>query len=109
MTVCFYKLTKNNSSKVVCYFRLTAVLLIISLFSAILFEVIHIGHEDHCHEEECPVCFALQIIHYTNKISFIVPAITVGFIVFCFINIFVFSDLLLVPATLVSQKIKLVI
>jgi len=88
-------------------FRFAALLLLLAIFSALIFEAFHAAHEEHCHEEDCPICLVLQILHNTNKISDTAPTMSDGFIYFCYINIIICSALLLVPATLVSQKIKL--
>ena len=99
---------KNNPKRPL-KFCLTAILIFLSLFTAILFETNHKGHETNCHEENCPICFLLQIIHNTNKQTAPIQLISVEFSAFNYINLFVISALLLAPATLVKQKIKLVI
>ena len=99
---------KNNSQRSLLL-GITAIFISLSLFTAILFETNHKGHEAHCHEDNCPVCFLLQIIHNTNKQTAPIQLISVKFSAFYYINLFVISALLLVPATLVKQKIKLVI
>ena len=48
-------------------FRIFASVLILSLFTLITFEAIHNGHEQHCQEENCPVCLVLQIIKNNPK------------------------------------------
>ena len=87
----------------------TAALFIISLFAVITFEAFHTGHEEHCHKEDCPVCLVLQIIHTTQKISPKVAPTSAEFISIFYINVLILSALLLAPATLVKQKVKLVI
>lgn len=99
----------KNNSKHTRQLCLTAILIFLSLFAAILFDANHKGHEAHCHEENCPICFVLQIIHNTNKQTAPIQLISVEFSAFNYINLFVISALLLAPATLVKQKIKLVI
>lgn len=89
--------------------KIIALLLTFSLFALISFEAFHTGHEEHCHEEDCPVCLILQIIHNTNKIGQSTSTVSVEFITFYYINILILSALLLAPATLVKQKVKLVI
>ncbi len=88
---------------------LLASLLIISLFAALTFEAFHAGHEEVCHDEDCTICLVLQIIHSTNKIGKSSGLVTSEFISFFYTNILILSALLLAPATLVRQKVKLVI
>ena len=90
-------------------FRLAALLTALSLFAVLTFESLHAGHEEHCHEENCPICLVLQIIHNTNKITNTAALTSIEFSLFNYINLFILSALLLAPATLVKQKIKLVI
>ena len=89
--------------------KIIALLLTFSLFALISFEAFHTGHEEHCHEEDCSVCLILQIIHNTNKIGQSTSTVSAEFITFYYINILILSALLLAPATLVKQKVKLVI
>ncbi len=91
------------------FFRFAALLTALSLFAVIFFETLHAGHEEDCHEEDCPICLVLQIIHNTNKISHTAPQTSVEFSAFNYINLFILSALFLAPATLVKQKVKLVI
>ena len=102
------KVMKNNSKRthLLC---LTAILISFSLFTTILFESNHKGHEEHCQEENCPVCFVLQIIHNTKDFLDNAPIASVETLSFIYINFLVISALLLAPATLVKQKVKLVI
>lgn len=86
-----------------------AVCLIIALFSVLAFEALHSGHEADCHEEDCPVCLVLQIIRANKKTSPAAHAEVAEFISFFYINVIILSALLFVPATLVKQKVKLVI
>ena len=88
---------------------LFASLLVLSLFAALTFEALHAGHEESCHEQDCPVCLILQIIHNTNKIGKKADIVPAEFISFHYINILILSALLFAPATLVKQKVKLVI
>ena len=90
-------------------FSLTAILLAFSIFTVINFETSHCGHEAICHEEDCPVCLVLQIIHSTKKINQNTVQTSVEFLVFTYLNVLILSALLLVPSTLVKQKVKLVI
>ena len=98
-----------NNKKIFSIFRLAAFLTALSLFAVLTFEALHAGHEEHCHEEDCPVCLVLQVIHNTNKLTGTTPLTSVEFSTFSYINIFIISALLLAPATLVKQKVKLVI
>lgn len=41
---------------------ITAPILIFSLFVVLSFESLHAGHEEHCHEENCPVCLVVTTI-----------------------------------------------
>ena len=88
---------------------LLASLLIFSLFAALTFEAFHTGHEEHCHEENCAICLVLQIIHGTEKINQDTASASVEFNSVFYINILILSALLLAPATLVKQKVKLII
>ena len=99
----------KNNPKRPRKFCLTAILIFLSLFTAILFETNHKGHETNCHEENCPICLVLQIIQNTKKIFDNEPNTSVEILSFIYINFLVISALLLAPATLVKQKIKLVI
>ena len=99
----------NNQKKVSSLLLAAALLTILSLFSVLIFESLHAGHEEHCHEKDCPVCLVLQIIHNTNKSSGITQLASIEFSTFRYINLFILSALFLVPATLVKQKVKLVI
>ena len=89
--------------------RTAAMLAAFSIFAVLTFEALHAGHEEHCHEGGCPVCLVLQVIHNTNKLTGTTPLASVEFSAFSYINLFIISALLLVPATLVKQKVKLVI
>ncbi|EID85669.1 hypothetical protein MSI_04880 [Treponema sp. JC4] len=90
-------------------FASLAICLIIALFSVLTFEALHSGHEAFCHEEDCPVCIVLQIIRANKKTSPAAHAEAAEFISFFYINVIILSALLFVPATLVKQKVKLVI
>ncbi len=98
-----------NNQKLFRLLRTAAILTALSLFAAITFEAFHTGHEEACHEEDCPICLVLQIIHNTEKISQSAAQTSVEFTNLFFINVIIFSALLLAPATLVKQKVKLVI
>ena len=98
-----------NNQKLFRLFRTATLLTIISLFAAITFEAFHTEHEAVCHEEDCPICLVLQIIHSTEKIGQNAVLTSVEFTNIFFINVIILSALLLAPATLVKQKVKLVI
>ena len=97
------------NKKIFHMLRTTALLAALSMFALLAFESFHAGHEEHCHEEDCSVCLVLQIIHNTNKISRTVPQTSIEFSTFNYINLFILSALFFAPATLVKQKVKLVI
>ena len=99
----------NNQKKHFRFFRLTALLAALSLFAVLTFEVLHAGHEESCHEENCPICLVLQVIHNTKKISDPAPLAAIDFSTFNNITLFILSALFFAPATLVKQKVKLVI
>jgi hypothetical protein len=90
------------------HIRLAALLLIFSLFAALFFEASHAGHEATCHQEECPVCLILQVIHNTKIFTGDTAMASGEFFNSYYINILIISAILL-PATLVSQKVKLII
>ncbi|MCR4579863.1 MAG: hypothetical protein K5681_05895 [Treponema sp.] len=90
-------------------FSFIALILLFSIFAAISFESFHAGHEEHCHEEDCAICLVLQILHNTNKLFSDAVLASVEFFHSYYISLIIVSALLLAPATLVSQKIKLVI
>ena len=99
----------KNNLKATPLFCLTAILVVFSLFAVILFDSNHKGHEDHCHEESCPICLVLLVIHSTESIGPKIASISIGLIITLNISLVIFSAFLLVPATLVKQKVKLVI
>ncbi len=86
-----------------------ASLIICSLFTAFTFEAFHTGHEAECHKDDCPVCIVLQIIHNSEKINLNVVSTSVELSLSFTINGIILSVLLLAPATLIKQKVKLVI
>ncbi|MCR4742016.1 MAG: hypothetical protein K5866_03985 [Treponema sp.] len=90
-------------------FAALALILLIALFSALAFETIHAGHQEHCHEEGCHICLVLQILHNAKKFSVKTPFLPLKIINFFHINILLFSAAILIRGTLVSQKIKLII
>jgi hypothetical protein len=98
-----------NNHKLFRLLRTVALISAISLFAALTFEAFHTGHEEACHEEDCPICLVLQIIHSTEKIGQNAVLTSVEFTNIFFINVIILSALLLAPATLVKQKVKLVI
>lgn len=97
------------NKKIFHMLRTTALLAALSLFALLAFESFHAGHEECCHEENCPVCLVLQVIHNINKLTDTTPLTSVEFSAFSYINLFILSALLLAPTTLVKQKVKLVI
>ena len=99
----------KNNSKATPLLCLTAILVVFSLFSVIFFDSNHKGHEEHCHEESCPVCLVLQVIHSTELIGQKASSISLGLVFTLNISLVILSAFLLVPATLVKQKVKLVI
>jgi hypothetical protein len=87
----------------------SAFILILSLFTALSFESLHAGHEEHCHEENCPVCLVLQIIKSNSSTSGSPDCLTS-------ITHFVFANLIIslfityfISLTPVTRKIKLTI
>jgi len=97
------------NSKVKILFSITSFLLILSLFALVTFETIHAGHEENCHEENCPLCLVLQIIKSNikntgtsfilkNAFHFIFEDLLIGLFILHFISI-----------TPVTKKIKLTI
>jgi hypothetical protein len=87
----------------------SAFILILSLFTALSFESLHAGHEEHCHEENCPVCLVLQIIKSNSSTSgnpvcltSITHFVFANLIISLFITYFIFL-------TPVTKKIKLTI
>ena len=99
----------NNQKKSFTLSRSAALLTILSFFAVLTFESFHAGHEECCHEENCPICLVLQVIHNNNKITAPALLVSIEFSAFSYINLFILSALFLVPATLVKQKVKLVI
>ena len=99
----------NNQKKHFHIFRVAALLAVLSLFAVLTFEVLHAGHEESCHEENCQICLVLQVIHNTKKISDPAPLDPIDFLAFNYINLFILSTIFFAPATLVKQKVKLVI
>ena len=89
--------------------KIAALIFILSLFTLTIFEACHAGHQEHCHEENCQICLLLQIIHNTrNFLSGAKQTSPESFHSYIKI-IIIHSVLLLAPATLVRQKVKLVI
>ena len=89
--------------------RFAGFILIFSLTLVMAFQVIHAGHEFNCNEEDCPICLVLQIINTSKIIDQSLNVSFPSFINVFYIFIFILSAQLLVPATLVKQKIKLII
>ena len=98
-----------NQKKFFCLLRTAALITALSLFAVLTFEALHAGHEENCHEENCTICLVLQVIHNTKKLSASVSLASVDFSAFNYINLFILSALFFAPATLVNQKVKLVI
>ena len=98
-----------NQKKFFCLLRTAALITALSLFAVLTFEGLHAGHEENCHEENCTICLVLQVIHSTKRISADAPLTSIDFSIFNYINLFILSAFLLAPATLVKQKVKLVI
>ena len=86
-----------------------AACVILAIFSALCFETLHTNHEEHCHEQNCPICFVLQLLHFIKTSLPHTAPTTVIFITFFYIYNIILSAHFLVPVTLVKQKIKLVI
>lgn len=99
----------KTNSKATPLFCLTAILVVFSFFAVIFFDSNHKGHEEHCHEESCPICLVLQVIHSTELIGPKIASISIGSLFTININLVIFSAFLLAPSTLVKQKVKLVI
>ena len=99
----------KNNSKNTHHLCLTAILVVFSLFAVIFFDSNHKGHEDHCHEENCPICLVLQVIHSTELIGPKIASISIGSLFTINISLVILSAFLLAPSTLVKQKVKLVI
>ncbi|MBR5934312.1 MAG: hypothetical protein IK002_10025 [Treponema sp.] len=89
-----------NKLKVIFFFT------ILSILSAIAFEISHAGHENHCHEDNCPVCIVLEIIHSSKKIN-PVQTFSVSITKVFYIVEFILSSILFLHFTLVSQKVKI--
>ena len=100
-------MNKKSTSSLLA--KIAACLITLSLLAVLTFESLHAGHEDNCHDEDCAICLVLQVIHSTKKIFDTPPLTSVEFSAFSYINLFILSALLLAPATLVKQKVKLVI
>lgn len=100
-------MTKSN--KIFKIFSIISFLFVFALLSALTFEALHHGHQEHCHDEDCAICLVLQIIHTTKTISTKVPKASVEFIFNCYSYFLIFSASFIVHRTLVSQKVKLVI
>ena len=87
--------------------RTISIILIFSIFAAILFETFHAGHEEHCHEENCPICLILKIFKpsINTAVLEIFAKSTAVFILFSIIIKLLPHSL---PVnTLIAQKIKL--
>lgn len=100
---------RKMSARQKLFVRASAFFFILLLFAAFVFEAVHAGHEDFCHEENCPVCLALQIIK-SGAGDFCAPVRSNISLPFAFE---IFAVILLafyfVLPTPVSKKIKLVI
>ena len=89
--------------------KLIAISLILSLFATVTFEAFHKGHEENCHDEDCALCLVLQIIHTSHQPSGDIQTSSVEFIALFYTHVLMLSVLFFIPATLVKQKVKLVI
>ena len=99
----------NKKRTLTSFITCLAAIIILALLSALTFEAFHSGHEASCHEEYCPVCLVLQIIRANKKTSPAAHTEAAVFISFFYIDVIILSAMLFVPATLVKQKVKLVI
>lgn len=97
------------NKKIFHLLRTTALLTALSLFALLTFESLHDGHEEHCHEDACPVCLVLQVIHNTKIISDEAPITLVEILSFTYSNLLILSALYLMPLTLIKQKVMLLI
>lgn len=98
-----------NSNKILKVFKIFSFLFVFALLSALTFEAFHQGHEENCHEEDCAICLILQIIHNTTTFSTKAKKASVEFIYNCYSYLIALSAALVIPRTLVSQKVKLII
>lgn len=98
-----------NSNKILKVFKIFSFLFVFALLSALTFEAFHHGHEENCHEEDCAICLVLQIIKTTKSITTKVQKTSVDYIINFYSYILIFATSLLIPRTLVSQKVKLII
>ncbi|MCR5763383.1 MAG: hypothetical protein K6G00_08375 [Treponema sp.] len=88
--------------------QVIALVLILSIFMAILFEVLHAGHEEHCHEHDCQVCLILKILKSTVKTAAL-HIFTAAMPVFIAVTYIINWLPVSLPAnTLVAQKVKLI-
>ncbi|MCR5062461.1 MAG: hypothetical protein K6A89_04180 [Treponema sp.] len=103
------KKINNEHNKFGRIVRLTACIVFLYLLSLIIFEGLHAGHESFCHENDCPICLVLQVIHSAKILDNSSINSTITFKPLSFINLIILSALFFAPATLVKQKVKLVI
>ena len=89
--------------------KIIALFVALALFVLINFESFNADHKDHCHDENCVICLVLQIIQNAKNFLFDSKDTPSNCSYFFYIKTIIFSTFILVPATLVSQKIKLVI
>lgn len=88
---------------------LLSVLLVLSFLFALHFESRHAGHEEHCHEEDCPIYLLLQIINYSDNFTLSLPLRTGESLSHFYQYLPAFTTFVIEAKTLVTQKIKLVI
>ena len=98
-----------NSNKILKVFKIFSFLFVFALLSALTFEAFHHGHQENCHDEDCAICLVLQIIHNTTTFSTKAKKTSVDYIINFYSYILIFTTSLLIPRTLVSQKVKLII
>ena len=103
------RLVMKINSKRPLQLCLTAFFIALSIFAVIIFEANHKGHEEFCHEENCPICLVLQIINNIKDFFEDGQITSAEILSFSSIKIIIFSALILAPATLVKQKVKLII
>ena len=91
-------------------YSLIAVLLVLALFSTLLFEVLHADHaSNHCEDENCPVCMLLQIVHSSFRFFGFSSTVSKAVLsVFALISILI-SSIYIFSITPITQKTKLTI
>ena len=89
--------------------KISSFILIISLFTSLLFQSLHADHETNCNHENCPICLVLQIIKTTNNFTGDNTTTSVVLIYLILFTISTFSIIRLTPSTLITQKVKILI